>query len=181
MNKKQKIILGICIVIFIISFTSYFLSIRLIYPRKYSEQIEKYSNEYEINSEIIYTMIKAESNFDKNVVSTAGAKGLMQLMPSTAEEVAKRNDIEFSEEMLFDADFNIKLGVIYYKSLYKKYNNTGLTLAAYNAGTGTVDKWIEEKIINEEGTDLENIPFEETNSYVRKILRDVEVYKKLYK
>ena len=80
-----------------------------------------------------------------------------------------------------DADFNIKLGVIYYKSLYDKYKDIGLALAAYNAGTGNVDKWIEEKIINEEGKNLENIPFEETNSYVRKILRDIEVYKKLYK
>jgi len=150
------------------------------YPKKFSEYVEKYSDEVNIESEIIYSMIKAESNFDKDVVSTAGAKGLMQLIPSTAQEVAEKNELEYSEEKLFEAEYNIKLGVFYYKTLYEKYNNAGLALAAYNAGSGNVDKWIESNIIKSDGSDLEKIPFDETNTYVRKILRDYEIYKKIY-
>lgn len=180
MNKKQKIVLTISIIIFIISFLIYFLSIRLIYPRKYSEYVEKYSEKYNIESSLIYAIIKSESNFEKDVVSTAGARGLMQLMPTTAKETAEKNEIEYFEEKLFDSEFNINLGTLYFKILYEKYNNQGLALAAYNAGSGNVDKWIEANIINKEGTNLENIPFEETNSYVRKVLRNQEVYKKLY-
>lgn len=180
MRKKLKIILilGIIIVVSIVIIN--FLSIKLMYPKKFSEYVEKYSDEVNIESEIIYSMIKAESNFDKDVVSTAGAKGLMQLIPSTAQEVAEKNELEYSEEKLFEAEYNIKLGVFYYKTLYEKYNNAGLALAAYNAGSGNVDKWIESNIIKSDGSDLEKIPFDETNTYVRKILRDYEIYKKIY-
>ena len=59
-------------------------------------------------------------------------------------------------------------------------NNIAIALAAYNAGIGTVDEWIEKGIINKNGSDIENIPYKETNNYVRKILRDYKIYKELY-
>lgn len=73
MSKKRKILLAVCIIIFIISFFSYFLSIRLVYPKKYTEIIEKYSEIHSIDSELIYAMIKAESNFKSDASSVAGA------------------------------------------------------------------------------------------------------------
>ena len=82
--------------------------------------------------------------------------------------------------MLKDPETNIKLGSAYFNSLYDKYNNVAVALTAYNAGTGNVDKWIGENTISDDGSDMENIPFRETNNYVRKILRDYEIYKNLY-
>ena len=153
-----------------------------IYPLKYSEYIEKYAEEYNIDKYLVYAIIKAESNFEEDAKSTSNAVGLMQIMEATAFETANKMDLNISEEDLFNPNLNIKIGLKYFTSLLEKYNNNyNLAIIAYNAGIGNVDKWIQDGIINADGTDIENVPFKETNNYVRKILRDYEIYKKLYK
>lgn len=149
------------------------------YPTKYSEYVEKYSEENGIDKYLVYAIIKAESNFDENAVSASNAKGLMQLMYATAEEVAEQCGIELTEENIFDPEINIELGTRYISTLIERYTNIGVALAAYNAGMTSVDKWLREGTISADGSDIENIPFKETNNYVRKILRDYEVYKEL--
>lgn len=154
-----------------------------IYPRKYSEHVENYSEEYNVDPLLVYAVIKVESNFNNDVVSKSNAKGLMQLMDSTATEIStnKINDTSFDCSKLFDAETNIKIGVKYLSVLLDKYNgNIYVALAAYNAGIGNVDNWIEQGIIQPDGSDIENIPYKETNNYVRKIVRDYGIYQKLY-
>lgn len=129
---------------------------------------------------LIYAIIKAESNFNQEAVSHREAKGLMQLMYSTAEDIAKRVDIELNEDNILDPEININLGTKYISMLIQKYNNINLALAAYNAGSGNVDGWIEKGTLKSDGSDIENVPFSETNNYVRKILRDYEIYKQIY-
>lgn len=188
MVKKSKkivyiIILLVCITIFFSKINFEEMSINIyqkFYKIEYSETVEKYSKEYDIDKYLIYSVIKAESNFDNEAVSHKEAKGLMQLMYSTAEEVAKKVEIELTKENVIEPDININLGTKYIEMLYKKYQNISLALAAYNAGSGNVDNWISEGIIKADGSDVENIPFPETNNYVRKILRDYKIYKKLY-
>ena len=107
----------------------------------------------------------------------------MQLMESTALEEAEEVNEEISvTERLYNPEINIKIGTKYYAKLLRKYDgNTLLALAAYNAGIGNVDNWIKQGIIKEDGSDIEKIPFKETNNYVRKIVRDYKIYQKLYK
>ena len=107
----------------------------------------------------------------------------MQLMESTAVEQAEEvNEEIIVTESLYNPEVNIKIGTKYYSKLIKKYNNNMLlALAAYNAGIGNVDNWIEQGTIKEDGSDIENIPFKETNNYVRKIVRDYKIYQNLYK
>lgn len=108
----------------------------------------------------------------------------MQVMEDTAIEIA--NDLELQDDditidELWDPETNINIGVRYFSDLLRRYdNNTSLALIAYNAGFGNVDKWIAEGIIKLDGSDIENVPFKETNSYVRKILRNYEIYKSIY-
>lgn len=106
----------------------------------------------------------------------------MQIMEETAKEVA--NELEYnytSIEELYNPETNILFGIKYFKNLLEDYdNNINLALAAYNAGTGNVQKWIENGIIQADGSDIENIPFKETNNYVRKILRDYRIYNEIY-
>ena len=106
-------------------------------------------------------------------------------MEDTAKDVALKNNIEFNKENakeeLFDVYKNIEIGTCYLSTLLQRYNNKEVALAAYNAGIGTVDEWINSGIIKNDGSDIENIPYKETNNYVRKILRDYEIYEKLYK
>lgn len=108
-------------------------------------------------------------------------------MEKTAIEMT--NEIDKNEEyianssisnQLYNPETNIKLGTYYFSTLIQKYNNVGLALAAYNAGMGRVDEWIKDGVIKKDGSDLENIPYKETNIYVRKILNNYTIYKKIY-
>ena len=104
-------------------------------------------------------------------------------LPKTAQYIKDRlseMNIDFKIDLLYQAEDNIKIGTKYYKTLYDKYKNNAVALMAYNAGSGNVDRWIQEGTIKSDGTDAENIPYKETNNYVRKILRDYEIYKELY-
>lgn len=152
-----------------------------IYPLKYSEFVEKYSKEYDIDTYMVYAIIKAESNFNENAKSASDAVGLMQIMEATAIETANKMELNVTEEDLLDPEINIKIGLKYFTDLLKKYdNNYYLAIIAYNAGIGNVDKWIEDGVIKKDASDVENVPFKETNNYVRKILRDYQIYKDLY-
>lgn len=157
---------------------------KILYPIEYENLVRLYSQEYQVDEYLIYAIIKAESNFEIDAVSSKGAKGLMQLMENTAKDVVKRVNIDISSEdlseKLLEPDININLGTKYISILLQKYGNIPVALTAYNAGIGTVDNWIEKGIIKENGEDIENIPYKETNQYVRKILRSYKIYQELY-
>lgn len=187
--KKIKL-LSVIVIILIVIAIMLFKVIKIqdiiykyLYPIKYEEYVYKYAEEYGIDPLFVFAIIKAESNFDEKVVSSSGAVGLMQLMETTAEEIAEDLELEYKKgETLYNPEMNIMLGVNYYSRLLKLYNNdSSLALAAYNAGIGNVDNWIENEVIQDDGSDIENIPFNETNNYVRKTLRNYEIYKDLYK
>ena len=150
------------------------------YKKEYSEYVSQYAEKYNVDENLIYALIKAESNFNEKAVSHQNAKGLMQLMQSTAQDLANRNQIDLTKENILDPDININLGTQYIASLLTKYESIEVALAAYNAGRGNVDGWIEKGTLKNDGSDIENVPFKETNNYVRKILRDYEIYTKVY-
>ena len=154
------------------------------YSRKYENIVEIYSQKYQVDPNLIFAIIKAESNFNATAVSGKGAKGLMQLMEDTAKDVCKKVDTKIDTnkvgDKLLEADINIELGTKYISILLEKYNNIAIALTAHNAGIGTVDNWIEKGIIQNDGEDIQNIPYKETNNYVRKILRDYKIYQKIY-
>ncbi len=156
--------------------------LKKIYPMDYSEYVYKYAEEYDVDPILVFAIIKAESNFNPNVVSKSNAIGLMQLMDTTAEEIALSLGIDFVQKTsLYNPELNIQLGTKYFSNLMKEYkNNYILALTAYNAGIGNVTRWIEQGIIKEDGSDIENIPYTETNNYVRKIIRDYKIYQDLY-
>ena len=174
--KKLLIILVAIILIVIVARCFNKLMMKMIYKKDYSEYVIKYSQKYEVDENLIYALIKAESNFKADAVSNKNAQGLMQLMFATAEEVANKNGIELTEENILNPDININIGTKYISTLLEKYECVELAIAAYNAGIGNVDKWIEKGIIKSDGSDIENIPFRETNTYVRKIMRDYKIY-----
>lgn len=177
--------MSILLIILIVSFflfKDYLL--KMLYPKTYQEVVSLYEEKYHVEENLIFAVIKAESNFDKNAVSNRNAIGLMQLMEETAKDVAKKNQIEINAEKvkdeLCDVNKNIEIGTCYLSMLMEKYQNKEVALAAYNAGTGTVDGWIEKGVIQKDGTDIEKVPYKETNNYVRKILRDYKIYEDLY-
>lgn len=187
-NKKKKLIVLIAIVMILLIillakvFNIETLILKKIYPKTYSEYVEKYAREFNVDPLLIFSMIKAESNFDEKAQSSSGAKGLMQLMEATAIEIANKIDEPpVEQENLLEPEKNIMIGTKYYAELLQNYDgNMLLALTAYNAGMGNVNEWIKNEIIKKDGSDIENIPYKETNMYVRKIINNYKMYEKIY-
>lgn len=187
MKTIYKIIAVIAILVIVVIIIAKVFNIEQIilqniYPKKYEEYVEKYAEENNIDPLLIFSIIKAESNFKENAESSSGAVGLMQLMEETAKEIAESmNEPILEKEDLKEAETNIKIGIKYYSILQKNYDgNMLLALTAYNAGIGNVNTWIKNGIIKSDGSDIENIPYKETNMYVRKIIRNYKMYNKIY-
>lgn len=147
----------------------------------YQDQINEYSNKYNVDPLLTASIVKVESDFDNDAQSHQGAKGLMQLLDETAKHSAEVIGEDYYPDKLNDIDYNLKLGVGYYNYLYNYYNNKELALAAYNGGVGNVDKWIDQGILDKENPDISKIPFDETRQYVTKVMANYEVYKTFYK
>ena len=178
MNKKVLIFMSIVIILLLSVCIESKAIKKLIYPKKYSIYVEKYSKEYSIDENLVYSIIKAESKFDKDVISYKGAKGLMQISDITRdwaiEELSLGNNAD-----IFDPDTNIKIGCWYLNKLYKQFGQFDLVIAAYNGGSGNVQKWLNDEKYSSNG-ELHSIPFPETANYVDKVKRYYKNYTMLY-
>jgi soluble lytic murein transglycosylase len=150
------------------------------YPRDYSEYVEQYAGQYGVPEAVVYAVIKTESSFSSGAVSDAGAVGLMQIMPDTFNWLMTMTKESLEEGMLYDPATNIKYGTYYLSYLYLRYNSWDEVFAAYNAGHGNVDEWLEDEQYTDKDGKLSRIPFEETKNYVKKVNNAIDVYKRLY-
>ena len=157
-----------------------FLFVLSRYPLYYKASIKNYCQQYNLQPELIASIINTESSFDQNATSSKGAIGLMQIMPSTAFWICKKNQIELiSTQQLYDPDTNIKIGCLYLSYLIDKFENIDNALYAYNAGEGTVKTWLLNKNYSSDGKTLNNIPYPETENYTKKIYNNLKLYKYL--
>ena len=152
------------------------------YPVKYQEFVEEYAGEFHLEPALVYAVIRTESKFDPYAVSSAQAKGLMQLQDETAQDCARALKLKnFTADSLFDPQINIRLGCYYLGKLIKSYDGSVETaVAAYNGGPGNVEKWLKDKeLINEKG-ELVHVPFTETRNYVENVMKAYKIYQELY-
>ena len=151
------------------------------HPILFENEVERYAERFEVPKEIVYAVILTESSFDPSAVSSADAKGLMQLTDDTNEYVtAYLLKEEITEGDLFDPETNIRRGTCLLGYLYGRFGNWETAYAAYNAGIGRVLGWLSDPAYSSDGEHLDKIPFEETDRYVRKVARAAESYRKLY-
>ncbi len=148
-----------------------------LYPLEHKEEITASSTEYSLEKHMVCAVIYAESHFNDNAISAKGAVGLMQIMPETGEWAAGKMGIEgYTDSMLSDPEINIAIGCWYLHYLQGVFgDDMRKVLAAYNAGPAKVKNWMEND------SSLENIPYEETEQYLKRVLRYYEIYKGLYK
>ncbi|AYE35401.1 lytic transglycosylase domain-containing protein [Clostridium septicum] len=180
MKFKRIIIFLLTIVIIYIAVI--FSMKQYIFPYKYTEYVDKYSKEYDLDPLLVMAVIKAESDFDEKAVSNRGAKGLMQVMDNTGEWACKEIGINyFMPSMLMDPEFNIRIGCWYLNNLRNEFGDLDLIIAAYNGGSGNVNKWLNDDEYSKDGETLTYIPFKETKKYVDKVKINYSVYKYLYK
>lgn len=167
MNKKVKYAaLAAALLLFFASTLALFFEIR--YPVAYYGEIKDACKRHGLDEELIMSVIWTESKFDAQARSSAGAIGLMQLMPDTAKWCADMNGELFSTEMLTDGAYNIRLGTYYFKYLVDKFDDEKIALAAFNAGEGNVSRWLQ---------DGGKIEFKETERYVNTVLKTKNIYK----
>ncbi len=165
---------------------------KLAYPREILDLIRQVAGETRIEPQFVAGIMREESVFDTRATSRSGAMGLMQLMPFTGEWVADRLGVaSFVREQLYDQDLNIRFGAYYLDHLNEKFQgNLVLTAASYNAGPEAVNKWIASgnlpvfgSTAPQVGDDLEefveNIPFQETRYYVKRVMRSYHEFKEI--
>ena len=154
----------------------------VVYPREYRAHVEQYANFYGMEPNMVYAIMKAESGFRPNVVSYAGAIGLMQLMPETYEQdISEKIGHDSDASHLYDPETNIQAGVWYFSYWYAYYGTSVETLAAYHAGVGNVNKWIAAGYVDEYGVlDVDKIPLQGTQNYVNTVLYYKSQYDALY-
>lgn len=149
------------------------------YPREYAEHVEKYAAEYGVPEALCYAVIRTESAFNSAAVSSAGAVGLMQIMPSTFDYLCMKMRETHEAGMLYDPETNIRYGLFYLSMLYERFGVWETACAAYNAGPARVSGWLSDGYGDENGR-LTEIPIEETERYVEKIRSAWDKYTALY-
>ena len=152
---------------------------RLCYPRRYCGIVSECASRFSVPEAIVYAVIRTESGFDRYAVSHAGAQGLMQLMPSTYEVLARELGWDPALCSVFDPAVNIACGVSLLAQLYSKYRSWDIVAAAYNAGEPTVDRWLNDSDCVDNGR-LLAIPYPETAAYTARVRRTQRIYETLY-
>lgn len=154
---------------------------RLIYPVAARDTIVAQAKAVGLDPAFVAALIRQESNFNPHAVSVAGARGLMQLMPSVAKSIASSLGIgPWNTSLLFDPGINITLGVHHLAPLVQHEPDLSRALAAYNAGQSRVARWNHRAGTSDPEVFTERIPFPETRDYVKSVLRNREWYRALY-
>jgi soluble lytic murein transglycosylase len=152
------------------------LSLR--FPLAYQNTVKLYSKQYAVPPEFVYAIIRQESSFREDVVSSAGARGLMQVMPRTASLVSKMSKIPYSDQnQLFLSQKNINIGIAYLQQLAKRFSNHPILIAAaYNAGPRQVVYWLKNHPSKEVDLWIETLPWQETRNYLKNVMAFAVVY-----
>lgn len=170
----------ICIIIYMITLT-FFRT--FLFPIKYADLVTKYSEKYNLDTYLVFSIIRIESKFNPQATSHKGARGLMQIIDQTGAWAAKEIGIEnYHSDRLYEPEINIQIGCWYIRKLINQYkDNLETSLAAYNAGSGNVSKWLGNEKYSDDAEKLNFIPFKETREYVEKVMKSQKCYERLYR
>lgn len=156
--------------------------LRALYPRHYAELLQDIPDALRVEDSLIFSIMRRESLFELNAVSTSGAIGLMQLMPATANSLARSMEMTgFNVADVEKPDVNMKLGIRNIRELMQRFRgNTPLAIAAYNAGDTVVRTWIDRHGTKDMDEFIENIEYSETRNFVKEVLKSCYYYNHLY-
>lgn len=180
---RKGIVLPLILIVVAVLFVRSDWLNRMIYPISYADEIKKSAALYQVDPLLVAAVIRVESNYRKDAVSPKGAVGIMQLMPDTAKWILQRQEFKIYsvEEAGERPDVNIRLGTWYIRELHRQFGgNLALSLAAYNAGPGTVRQWLSKSIWDGKESTLNDIPYGETRHYVQRVMYYYKKYKEIY-
>lgn len=156
---------------------------KTVYPLEYTDIIGEQCDDRGIDPILVCAVIKCESGFDPNAVSSVGARGLMQLTEETFEWIRWSLDEEEKVEYddVFDPETNIRYGVYLLSYLLEHFENEESAVAAYHAGINRVDGWLKDENYSSDGKTLKEIPYSDTKYYVSQVSKTKETYESLYR
>ena len=153
---------------------------KIAYALPYRASIAHWSSRVGVDPLLVAGLMRQESAFEKAAHSNANAMGLMQLEPETGHRMAHMVRLRYSQERLFDPDYNIRLGTYYLSQLEKQFGSVEMALAAYNAGEDRVAQWTANQTYREPAEFVDSIPFTQTREYVEVVARNAAIYRRLY-
>jgi soluble lytic murein transglycosylase len=152
-----------------------------VFPLAYWDLIQKYAKENGLDEYLVAALVAQESTFVRDVRSSANAVGLMQLVPGTARRYAGRLNLKYSSALLIDPESNLGMGTAYLADKVKEFGSVHLALASYNAGETPVRRWLQERPgLTDQEEFIDDIPYRETRTYIKRILGTAEDYRQLY-
>jgi soluble lytic murein transglycosylase len=151
-----------------------------IFPLSYWDLIKKYSGQQNLDPYLVAALMAQESTFVRDIKSHAGAYGLMQMMPRTGRQYARRLKIPYSLRLLTTPEPNIRMGTMYLADKIREFGSVHLALASYNAGETPVRRWMREFSDLPQDEFIDSIPYPETQQYVKRLLGTAEDYRRLY-
>ncbi|MCA2977359.1 MAG: transglycosylase SLT domain-containing protein [Myxococcaceae bacterium] len=156
-------------------------ALALMYPRAYRAVVEVQAAEVGLDPFLAWAIMRRESGFRPDVVSSADARGLMQIIPPTARQIAQelRRPTPAPDE-LYSPELNVRLGIWYLAALLERMGHPALCAASYNAGPSAVSRWTTQRGALPLDEFIEEIPFKETRGYVKQVLADAHLYRALY-
>lgn len=155
--------------------------LQVIFPLDYWPLLQKYAGQRGLDPYVVAALVAQESNFDPAVVSPANAWGLMQVLPNTGRSLARKLGVHpFSTKRLTEAEVNVRLGTQFFADSIRRFGGVHFALAAYNAGDSRVASWQRERPDMPQDEFIDDIPFPETQNYVKRILGTAEDYRLLY-
>jgi soluble lytic murein transglycosylase len=153
---------------------------RTAFPLPYESTVRVNASRNQLDPMLMAGLIRQESAFEANAMSRVGAMGLMQVMPATAHKLTRQLRIRYSRTRLTDPGYNLQLGARYLANLIQQLGTPEAALAAYNAGEDRVAQWTAGQNYLETAEFVESIPFTETREYVQIVIRNADVYRKIY-
>ncbi|GAX89499.1 lytic transglycosylase domain-containing protein [Effusibacillus lacus] len=179
--KKRYVLIGTVLVILVTMAASKPI-LRWMYPLYHYRIIEQSASSFNVDPMLVAAIIRVESKFKEDDVSRAGAIGLMQLMPQTAEWIAEQSGLAYDNpDDLAQPQINIRLGSWYIAYLEQRFNGNRIAaIAAYNSGPSRVDKWLKNGTWDGTLEHLDQVPVGETRHYVQRVLYNFQRYKEIY-
>ena len=158
------------------------LGLELYYPRAYDAAVRRAAAAQQLPAHLVFGIVHQESGFDPTARSRAGARGLMQIMPATGRELARRMKLPYSLQRLHDPDYSLRLGTTYFRQMLATFDNQlELALAGYNGGPGRIQRlWQQQGPARQVDLFLEDLSLAESRNYVKRILLLAESYRSLY-
>ena len=169
-KRLLRLVLFVAAIYFLVQLVGF------LFPVRYNETAEKYSKVNNLEINLVYGIINAESRFNSSAISGKDAEGLMQIKKDTAIWCLDQMGEDNKEIDLLDPETNIKIGTWYFAYLKQELGSEELAVIAYNAGISNVKNWLDEGIVDSRVTNPDNIPFAETKKYIKK----VRIYRKVY-